>query len=333
MAERHNTEKFRDKKENKSHGNSSFPAAAYSAFFRANPAFEEGADFYFFNAHWHEEFEIFYLRSGECNFCIDGKCYMLQEGEAIFVPSNSIHWAYRTSCRYDSEYEIFVFHPSMLTGNAMDVIDTKYVSAVINGELLIETVFSRKMPWQAEVIEKLLSIFRFYCGEENPNRADMVRYYDLMICEDMFGCELKIKSLLFEIWYLCMLHATQRLTNQPKRRTHQEQMNQAVEYIHRHYTEKITLDELAASVYMSKDYFSHVFKEYTRSQPFAYINSYRIRKSLELLNDTDLKMTEIANLCGFDQISYFNRKFAEYMKCTPTEYRRKSQKIFVKREE
>lgn len=332
MSEKTYAEQFRDKKENKSHGSSSFPAAAYSAYFKENPAFEEGAEFYFFNAHWHEEFEVFYLRAGECSFCIDGTCYKLHAGDAIFVPSNSIHWAYRTSCRFDSEYEIFVFHPSLLTGHGIDEVGAKYVSPVINGELLLETIFSNRVPWQAEVIERLCSIFKFYNSEESRDNTGMVRYSDLALQKGMLGSELKIKSLLFDIWYLCMQHAKQGTTSQLKKRNHQEQMNRAVEYIHAHYSEKITLEELATSVYMSKDYFSHVFKEYTRSQPFAYINGYRIRKSLELLNDTDLKMIEIANLCGFEQISYFNRKFAEYMKCTPTEYRRKCQSVFVKEE-
>ena len=327
MTQNRYSEEFREKKENKSHGSSSFPAAVYSAFFKENPAFEEGAEFYFFNAHWHEEFEMFYLRTGECKFCIDGNCYVLHEGDAIFVPSNSIHWAYRTSCRKDSEYEIFVFHPAMLTGRGIDAVDTKYVAPVMDGELLIETVFSKKVPWQAEVIEKLCSIFEFYRKEECRDNTGMVRYSDVPPKEEIIGGELKIKSLLFDLWYLCIQHAKQGTRGQNKSRERQEQINHAIAYIHAHYSEKITLEELAASAFMSKDYFSHMFKEYTRSQPFSYINHYRIRKSLELLNNTDLKMIEVATLCGFEQVSYFNRKFAEYMKCTPTEYRRKCQGV------
>ena len=131
MTDKWYSDEFRDKKENKSHGNSDFPVAVYSAYFRANPAFEEGADYYFFNAHWHEEFELFYLRTGECKFCIDGICYELRAGEAIFVPSNAIHWCFRSDNKQDSEYEILVFHPSILTGRGIDAVDSNIFCNVV----------------------------------------------------------------------------------------------------------------------------------------------------------------------------------------------------------
>ena len=61
-------------------------------------------------------------------------------------------------------------------------------------------------------------------------------------------------------------------------------------------------------------------------QPVVYLNSYRIQRSLELLDNTDNKIIEIASMCGFDHVGYFNRKFMEYMKCTPTEYRKRRKK-------
>lgn len=314
-------------KETKPHGSSSFPIAAYHAFFPENHAFSDDAAYYLFNAHWHEEFELCYLPYGNCTFCIDGKCYSLQEGDAILVPSNALHWAYKLGCRTPSAYTALVFHPSMFTGYASDAVNTKYVSPVINGELLIDPLLSRKIPWQSEAIDRLLSIFEFFDNgacEDNPNS---VVYSEFFLHKDKKGAELKIKSLLFDLWYLCIQHAMQGIPENCRSRKHQEQINQAIQYIHTHYNEKFTLNELASSVYMSKDYFSHIFKEYTRSQPFTYLNSYRVRKSIELLDHTDYKIIEIANLCGFEHVSYFNRKFSELMKCTPSEYRRNRRKI------
>ena len=72
---------------------------------------------------------------------------------------------------------------------------------------------------------------------------------------------------------------------------------------------------------MSREYFTRVFKEYTGSSPFEYLNEYRVQASLSLLENSSLNISDIAAQCGFNHASYYNKRFMEYMNCTPTDYR------------
>ena len=58
-----------------------------------------------------------------------------------------------------------------------------------------------------------------------------------------------------------------------------------------------------------------------------YLNHIRVNKAIDLIQNTDLSMTEIAMNCGFETIRNFNRVFKEIMGCTPSEYLRNSDKI------
>lgn len=73
---------------------------------------------------------------------------------------------------------------------------------------------------------------------------------------------------------------------------------------------------------MSREYFSRVFKEQTRQTPFEYLTNYRISRAMELLESSDMSITEIAGKCGFAQTGYFSVKFSEIAGCTPSAYRK-----------
>ena len=88
-----------------------------------------------------------------------------------------------------------------------------------------------------------------------------------------------------------------------------------------HITEEITLKELADIACMSPTYFCRYFHQEMGKTPFAFLNEYRIKKAAILLDDSSLSVSDIAINCGFDNISYFIRKFKEYQGITPKKYR------------
>lgn len=63
---------------------------------------------------------------------------------------------------------------------------------------------------------------------------------------------------------------------------------------------------------MSPTYFCRYFHQEMGKTPFAFLNEYRIKKAAILLDDSSLSVSDIAINCGFDNISYFIRKFKEY---------------------
>ena len=81
--------------------------------------------------------------------------------------------------------------------------------------------------------------------------------------------------------------------------------------------EKITLEEVASSVYMSSNYFSSYFRKVTNISFSDYVTRMRINHARELLRETDKNVTEIAMECGFNNISNFYRLYKKHMGKTP----------------
>lgn len=98
-------------------------------------------------------------------------------------------------------------------------------------------------------------------------------------------------------------------------------MEKAVQYIKEHYTENITLAEVANYVALSPGYFSSTFKQHTNEKFIDYLSKLRINKAIDLLINSNIKITAIANLVGYKDAQYFHRVFKLYSGTTPSKYR------------
>ena len=103
---------------------------------------------------------------------------------------------------------------------------------------------------------------------------------------------------------------------------HMDTIDKAVAFIKNNYAEKITLQDVADSVYMNMTYFSKVFKDETGLTPGNYITATRIDACKKLLKDPSIKIADIPEMAGFESQSYFTRVFKKAEGCTPAQYRR-----------
>ncbi len=96
----------------------------------------------------------------------------------------------------------------------------------------------------------------------------------------------------------------------------------AVEYIHGHYAEQLSLEQVAAQVYLNPDYFSRVFKMETGQTFINYLTDVRLQHSVQLLENTALRVQTIAQQVGYYNASYFSTTFKKKYGVSPYEYRR-----------
>ncbi|MBQ8309842.1 MAG: AraC family transcriptional regulator [Clostridia bacterium] len=96
-------------------------------------------------------------------------------------------------------------------------------------------------------------------------------------------------------------------------------------YIRNNYMNKITLDDIAEHVYMSKSHISKIFNAEIGMSISAYINGVRVEKGKRLLQDVSLTIAEIANLTGFEDQSYFSKQFKAITGVSPKKFREKAQ--------
>lgn len=97
-------------------------------------------------------------------------------------------------------------------------------------------------------------------------------------------------------------------------------LNNVIQYTFEHYGEKITLDQVSEVANMVPSAFCRFFKQRTRKTYFDFLNEIRIRKACNLLLDKDLTIVEICFQSGFNNLSYFNRKFKEMTGYSPLKY-------------
>ncbi len=106
------------------------------------------------------------------------------------------------------------------------------------------------------------------------------------------------------------------------RMTDRVEVNRAVEYLHSHLDEKITVDLLAEVAHLSSSHFARVFRKETGQAPMEYVNGLRLERAKKLLRAGDRSMSEIALECGFGSSSYLSSCFLKQCRMTPSEYRK-----------
>ena len=93
-------------------------------------------------------------------------------------------------------------------------------------------------------------------------------------------------------------------------------------YIEDNYMEKLTLSQIADEVHANGSYLSHLYKAKTGQNLFDAINKMKLKKAKEYLLHGK-RVSEVASLVGFEDVSYFSRVFKKYENCSPREYDKK----------
>ncbi len=96
-----------------------------------------------------------------------------------------------------------------------------------------------------------------------------------------------------------------------------------MDYIGNHYQESLTLEQLADQVHLCKSETCRMFRRYMKETIFDYLMKFRLERSLELLKNEDLNISQIAEAVGFSTPAYFTKNFREQIGMTPLAYRKK----------
>ncbi|MFR7520402.1 MAG: helix-turn-helix transcriptional regulator [Mediterraneibacter faecis] len=99
-------------------------------------------------------------------------------------------------------------------------------------------------------------------------------------------------------------------------------MKTVLKYVENHYTEKLTIDDMAKLTYYSKSHFMKFFKAHMGIGFTEYLNDYRLTMAARLLKSSDDSILMIADASGFDNLSYFNRIFKKKYGVSPGTYRK-----------
>ncbi len=92
-------------------------------------------------------------------------------------------------------------------------------------------------------------------------------------------------------------------------------------YILEHYTEELSMQDVAKAVNYSDAYFCKLFKQCFKVNFSTYLNEFRVAKAREMLGSTRLSVREVSRACGYSDANYFARVFKRITGKTPSEFR------------
>lgn len=240
--------------------------------------------------HWHEEYEFIIIENGSALCVINGKSIKLKENNAVLLQSGVLHSIHQNN---DINITAIVVSPSFWAD--------KTVLELFDGQINFQSFFNTADKLDRNVIEILKYI---------------VKIYD----EQCFGYQFIMKAKFTELFSILMLN--KRFSHAPRLgKEISSEFKKMINYVHEHYSEKISLDTLSSISFYSKAYIIKLFRKYTNLTPAEYIIQYRLSMAKEMLLTGNKHIIDIAVDCGFNSESYFIHIFKKHYGITPHEYR------------
>ena len=277
-------------KENKPHGTKDDPFSTYHIK-------NEGRSFQI-PVHWHDELEIIYVKSGFLTVNISGENYIGKPGDAFVVSPGNLHFMGSQNGTVD--YFTFLFPLKYIAFRSDDMLDDKLIEPLNSGHLMISPEIKDTVKEQCEQLAGV------YAAEIDKSESKITSQIRKKIILLQFIHELWKKGFIVE-------------NDTTGRNTVEKEM---VSYIQQNYTGKILLREFGEQFHLSEKYISRYFKEHFHITLSRYVTYLRLEHAKQMLQETDISVTEVAMQSGYQNISYFIRSFKKTYGVSPLKYRK-----------
>ena len=270
--------------EKRERGTAGFPFQVYRGFAKERARITAAA-------HYHNELEIMKLQSGNAYLIVDGVRIKTVPNRIYFINPGEIHTVYTYA---DSEYNSVVFSKELLSFSENSVIYRRLIEPLFSGGL------------------------RFCQSTEDAFCCEVFHQLETLACQGERYAPQIVACLLQLLGHCEESEILQKVETPPDWK---EPIYRAIRFMENHFTEQLTLAQIAETAGMSPKYFCSYFKKYTGTTAVTYLNTLRIRKAKELLRG-GASVLESAFSCGFENISFFIKKFKEANGKTPGQYKK-----------
>lgn len=233
--------------------------------------------------NWHENLEIQLCEAGDGFVFLNSEQYKITKNDIVVVNSNVIHY----------------------TGSSTNLIYSC---------LIISTDFCRGIGINSNCLSfkpiiRSKKLFDLFILLKNTYLDHSIQYR-----------EAKLNKLLIELLIELAENSSVSKNNSEINSKKIELIKSVICYLRDNYNKKITLDEIAKTVLYDKYALCREFKKYMGKTIIEDLNNYRCLKAMDLLSSGHT-VAETAELCGFDNFSYFSKTFKKFMGILPSVYK------------
>lgn len=239
--------------------------------------------------HYHNFFEIYYMKSGDCNYFIDNKIYSIKPHDIVIIPSGIIHNTTYTNTSYE---------------RILIEFSKDYISPLLIPGLQIYFDNHIYRPSYSEKIEELILKM-----QEEYKKSDL------------FSDEL-IRGYMTEFFSYIIRNKSEYTPDNEEIKKINVIIEEITNYINKNFNNDITLEKISDMAGFSKYHFSKFFKKHTGFGYKEYLLIIRLKEAKRLLIKTNKTVCDIAFLCGFNDSNYFSTVFKEKNGYSPLEYKK-----------
>lgn len=241
--------------------------------------------------HTHNHTELFFIVSGKGQFLIQDQVFPVDVNNLVIINPNVPH-----------------------TEASLNAQPLEYIVLGIDG---IELATKENSNGEFCILDHFESVDISSC------LRNILREMELKNTGYMDVCQAYMEILIIRL----MRNTDLAVQTQPQVISGNSQCAAVRRYIDLHFKEPLTLEQLSEEAHINKYYLSHAFKREYGVSPINYMISRRIDESKYLLAETDLSMSQIAQLLGFSSLSYFSQVFRKIHGSSPMEFRQSSKHV------
>ncbi len=245
--------------------------------------------------HWHDSIEIIYITQGSTEVLMGQNVYRVQAGECMVINSGTVH----STRNLEGNRCILLQIPLDVLARYIPDAHKVYFDVPLRSE-------DERTNRRLEQMKKVICRMR----DTDRQKAD--------------GYTLRFGSLLYELLYELYHYFRSewtKLTAPQDMRKEGTRLAEVIDYTDAHYTEAITIAEIAAVIHLQPEYFCRYFKQCMGLTYLEYLNELRLSFVYRDLIDTTLPLYQILERHGFKNYKLFRKLFYKRFQCTPGEMR------------
>lgn len=243
--------------------------------------------------HIHREFEMVYIAKGQAEVKIGADSFTAQAGDIIFANPMEVH-----SLTYDKGQE---YMNCCICFDTSLIFDRTISDELTDGTISVAHIIKSNHFAYDNVRNVFLKLFKAAENDMETLPLEAAAYVSLIFAEI-------IKADLIS-----------KVIHRDKKSVF---YSTVIKYIAQNYSREITSADPAKELFYTQSHFCRVFNQKFGTSFSVFLNMYRVSRAKEMLETPNIKISRVAEKCGFENISYFSRCFKNIVGISPTEYKK-----------